>query len=78
MDNTKQLEQKLEELIEQLNELLAQLSKDNDIPVKENGPEKTVENLSKELQRLQSNRMRPRFQTPMDKAMGRDNGYEYY
>ena len=56
MENVKALEQKLEELIVQLDELLVQLQGEHkqDLPPSE--PQKTVENLSAELQRLKQKR----------------------
>jgi hypothetical protein len=61
MNDTQALEQKLEELIAQLNNLLAQLSGEDknispptDIP--KTDPQKTTENLEIELQRLKARR----------------------
>ena len=52
MENVKALEQKLEELIAQLNELLMQLQGEDKQDLPQSKPQKTVENLSAELKRL--------------------------
>lgn len=65
MENTQALEQKLEELIQQLGELLAQLGGEDKAPDKQppkpepgkEDPQKTVENLERELQRLKARRI---------------------
>jgi hypothetical protein len=79
MDNTKVLEQKLEELVAQLNELLAQLSGVNSnvsvpIDTPKNEPIKTVENLEHELQRLKASR---KTEPQLPKKDTKKNGWNY-
>ena len=52
MENVKALEQKLEELIVQLDELLVQLQGEDKQDLPQAKPQKTVENISTELQTL--------------------------
>jgi ElaB/YqjD/DUF883 family membrane-anchored ribosome-binding protein len=85
MENIQALEQKLEELIQQLNDLLAQLAS----PAKETSqaaqgkadPHKTVENLERELHRLKARRIdtgNPGADTdPARTERDRKNGWNY-
>ncbi|CAN5432508.1 hypothetical protein BH09BAC1_BH09BAC1_16370 [soil metagenome] len=88
MENTQALEQKLEELIQQLNELLAQLGGDEKAPKEtpkpapgKEEPQKTVENLERELQRLKARRIEtanPGADTDPDRnERGKKNGWNY-
>ncbi len=89
MENIQALEQKLEELIQQLNELLAQLAGDEKAPAKETPkpapgkeePQKTVENLERELQRLKARRIdtgNPGADAdPNRNERGKKNGWNY-
>jgi hypothetical protein len=56
MENVKALEQKLEELIVQLDELLVQLQGEDKQDLPQAKPQKTVENISTELQKLKRER----------------------
>lgn len=88
MENTQVLEQKLEELIQQLNELLLQLAGDEKAPKEtpkpapgKEDPQKTVENLERELQRLKARRIdtgNPGPDAdPNRNEKGKKNGWNY-
>lgn len=85
MENTQALEQKLEELIQQLNNLLGQLaSPAKETPQAAQGkadPQKTVENLERELHRLKARRIdtgNPGADTdPARTERDRKNGWNY-
>jgi ATP-dependent Clp protease, protease subunit len=89
MENIQALEQKLEELIQQLNDLLTQLASEPNAPAKETPqsaqgkaePQKTVENLERELQRLKARRIdtgNPGADTdPARTERDRKNGWNY-
>ncbi len=85
MENIQALEQQLADLIQQLNELIAQLaSPAKETPQSAQGkaePEKTVENLERELQRLKARRIdtgNPGADTdPARTERDRKNGWNY-
>ncbi len=85
MENIQALEQQLADLIQQLNELLAQLaSPAKETPQSAQGkadPQKTVENLERELQRLKARRIdtgNPGADTdPARTERDRKNGWNY-
>ena len=84
MENIQPLEQKLEQLIEQLNTLMAQLAGTDPAPKapqNQEDPQRTVENLERELQRLKARRMETANPgadaDPNRNERGRKQGWNY-